>query len=158
MSERSCDEYAAGIKRAAGWVFGHLFNYYFGDGTIVLVGEGTDGTDVELAITSAWLDANHCNNFGMDRGASSEFIAHNEKCQSLQCIQAGERLRAIGPFFGEGKLPGGAAVAIVSVLEGKSRNCRTVLRRENGFGNSIDEIKPFMEWFIGDMEFWLWPD
>jgi len=158
MSQKSCEEYAAGVKRAAGWTFCHLFNFYFGNSTIVLAGEGPGGTDVEFSATEQWLADNHAANFGLDQTMAQNFAAHVQFCQSAECVEANKRLVSISFFFAEGKLPGGEAIAIVSACEGKGHWDKTVLARSNGFGTVIDEIHPFIKWFTEDRDFWVWSD
>lgn len=158
MNERNCEDYANGAKRSAGWTFGHMFNFYFGNSTLVLVGEGPDGSNVSFSATDVWLEANHATNFGLSREMAQEFFNHVNYCKADQCAQAKEMVNAIYPFLAEGKLPGSAAIAIVSAVEGKGYRDRTVLSRENGFGEAIDEILPFIKWFTDDKDFWVWPE
>ena len=158
MTKRLCNEYANGVKRAAGWIFAHMFNFYFGEATIILVGEGPDGSDVEFFITPLWLEKNHTNAFGFTNDLSSEFDTHIKKCTSAECIEANRRIEAIVPFLSKGKLPGGDAIILISACEGKRRSDKLYLSRKNGFGSVIDEIYPFIKWFTEERDFWIWPD
>lgn len=158
MSKRSCAEYAAGVKRAAGWLFAHMFNFYFGEETVILSGEGPDSKDVEFFITHSWLEKNHATAFGFTDDLADEFNAHVSKCSSPACIEARRMIDAITPFIIKGSLPGGGAIAIVSACEGKRRSDRIRLDRKSGFGSVIDEIHPFIRWFTKDRSFWVWPD
>lgn len=40
----------------------------------------------------------------------------------------------------------------------KTRGNRLIFSRKNGWGKTIEEIKPFIEWFTTDPEFWTNPD
>ena len=150
----NCEKSAAAIKRASGWTFADLFNHYFGDGTVVFVGEGTDGADIAFAATSNWLKANHCQNFDITPEIGREMHKHVERCQCPDCSQAKERMSALLPLLKSG-LPTG--VALASVFE--SKGCGSCVRfsRKNGFGEAIDTLVPFFKWFTDDRDFWVWP-
>lgn len=156
--ERTCEKYSAGVKRATGWLFAHMFNFYFGEGTVVFIGEGKGGKDINFFITGSWLDANHANNFGMTNDLAHEFHSHIESCQDPSCAEAKKRLKDFTPFFKEGKIPGGEALAIVSACEGKHRGSKVGISRKKGFGSALDEIMPFISWFTEEKEFWVWPE
>ncbi len=159
MSKRTCDEYANVIKRSAGWVFGHIFHHYFGDGSLILPREGPDGSDLIFSATIPWLEDNHVSKFGLATSEmATEFSLHVANCQSPQCVEALNRLNLLAPFFGGKGLPGGEAIALVSVCERKDRFSKVVLTRKSGFGEAIDEIKPFLLWFALEKDFWKWPE
>ncbi len=150
----TCDESARGMKRATGWVFAHLFNHYFGDGTVVLVGEESDDRDLEFTATDRWLEANHCQNFGITPEVGQDMQQHVEKCSCQTCCEVKERLSALEPLVSSG-LP--SEVAVVSVFQSKALGSRTPLSRRNGFGDAIDQLAPLFRWFVKDRDFWIWP-
>ena len=159
MKERTCSEYSNGLEVAVGWTFAHMFNFYFGEATLVLEGEGPGGEDLEFFVTERWLKENHVSRLGIKKEDSSAFSAHLESCESEECVAARKKNKKMAGFFKEGKFPGGEAIALVSVFESKSRDACCIISRENGFGNAIDEIKPFIEWFTGvNRELWVWPE
>ncbi len=156
--ERTCEKYSVVIKRAAGWAFAHMFNFYFGEGTVVFIGEGKNGEDIDFFITFSWLDANHVGKLGITSNLAMKFHDHVESCQNPSCVEAKERLKNIDLFFKKGKLPGGEVLAIVSACEGKHRGSRVEINRRSGFGSALDEIMPFIKWFTDEKEFWIWPE
>ncbi len=125
----------------------------------MLANEGYAGEDVHFSITTDWLMVNHITNFGFPSDLVEEFASHMHICKSPECIEADKRLRAIYPFLQEGKLPGGPAIALLSAVEGKGHKNSVTLTREKGWGDVIDEIMPFINWFTGEnRSFWKWPD
>lgn len=155
MLERSCDEHAVAIKRIAGWVFCHMFNFYFGESLVIFAGEGTGGEDITFSVSHEWLLVNQSSNFKVSYEIAMKSMAHTENCKSDQCVEAEKRLGAINPFFENGKLPGGSALIVVSCCQGKSVNDKVYISRENGFGEVIDEIMPFIKWIVDEKDFWV---
>lgn len=155
---RACEEYANGVKRAAGWAFCSLFNHYFGEGSVILECEPTNEKSIRFFVTEKWLEVNHAGQFGFSTDLAAEFMQHVKQCHLPGCSEARKRLAAIHPFFQKGKLPGGEAIALVSACEGKRLSDAVTLIRKNGFGKTIDEIMPFIEWFLKEPDFWVWPD
>jgi len=160
MKGKSCEDYSALVKRAAGYVYGTLMNHYLGNGSIVLVGEGPEGIDLKFAATDRWLETNQPANFGVTKEDSDEFTAHVEGCQSQKCREAYQRLRKVTPLFSTGRLleKNGEGIALMSVFQGRGYRDELRLKRENGCGDIIDEIKPFLEWYVDDKDFWKWPE
>ena len=155
---KSCKVYSEGIRRVSGWVFCHMFYHYFGEGTVVIAGEGEDGKDIAFSVSHDWLEANHATKFGVTNEESHEFAKHICECQSPECRAEDAKLTMIGNFFRKGMLPGGPAIALVSACEGKRKQDSVTISR-NGFGDTIDELMTFVKWFIGDnRDFWKWPD
>lgn len=156
MLEVSCEEAAAGIERAAGWVFADLLHHYFGATTIVLVEEGEGGADLELSISQDWLETNHANRFGFTRDKAQLFTKHIESCTDPKCVKARERLDSVQPLFASRSLPEGAVLALTGVFSSRRSGEKCRLIRGNGYGKAIDGLKPFFFWFIDDRDFWIW--
>ena len=150
----TCEESARAINRATGWTFADIFNHYFGNGTLILVGEGENGTDIEFTATNNWLKANHCQNFDITPEIGHEMHEHIEHCSCPLCSQAKEMMEALLPLFNNGLPPG---IALASVFESRGQSSRTRLSRQNGLGEEIDMLLPFFKWFINHRDFWLWP-
>ena len=155
MLEKTCDGHAVVIKRIAGWVFCHMFNFYFGEGTVIFVEEGASGEDIAFSVSSEWLLANQSSNFKLSHEIVLKSMDHTENCKSDQCVEAKKRLEAINLFFESKKLPGGNALILVSACQGKRANDKVYISRKNGFGKAIDEIMPFIKWIVDEKDFWV---
>ncbi len=159
MSEISCDECSAAIKRIAGWFYCHTFNFLFGDATLVFVGEGTDGEDITFSATDAWFKANHTSKSNLSKETALSFNEHIEICSSPQCIEAKERLAtAAGIINDKEALFGSPELSIMSACEGKDFLNRIPLVRKQGWGPAIDKVLPFIKWLTNDKDLWIWPE
>ncbi|MCK5080805.1 MAG: hypothetical protein KAQ63_01465 [Candidatus Moranbacteria bacterium] len=156
LKERTCNEYANGVRRAIGWTFAHMFNHYFGEGIVILIEADSTGKNIGFSTTSDWLKINHVGNFGVSKEMATEFSEHTNSCQSPQCIRANEMFKLITPLFKKGLPP---AVALLSVFEAGSKSTQVLLSKENGFSKDIDTLLPIFEWFTGEnKDFWIWPE
>ncbi len=153
-----CKTCSDAIKRIAGWVFADMLHFYFGDTALVFLKEGPGGTDIKFAATKRFVVANSVLNFGMTQDEADEFLAHVESCSSPECVEAAKRIKTIDSFFEEGKIPGGAPLALISVFQSRMERDVCGISRDNGFGEAIDQILPFIMWFIEDRDFWKWPE
>lgn len=152
-----CQRYAEIAKRSAGWVFAYMLNYYYGETALVLKEENGDGKDLILAITDEWLRANHVSILVPNKHEAETASRHIEACPKQFCLDMKERINMISQFHHEGKLPGGAGIAIDSAVQSRRFGSKSVLSKNNGWGDAISEIKPYFLWFHDDPGFWLWP-
>lgn len=165
--EMSCDEYANVLRAASGWTFCKMFHDLFGSNLLILEKEGDHGEDVRFSVTKKWLRLNHASRFGLTSDANgiqfvSELTKHIRNCQTPCCIEAMKVSRKVSALAGKGQFPGGEALysikAFFEKLYGPDSNYVMVLSREKGTGSSIDEIKPFVQWFTGEnRDLWEWP-
>lgn len=153
-----CSQYTAMAKRAAGWGFANLFHQYFGPGTIVLVGEGPNGTNLEFTVNEDWLQENNIRNFTPPR-ESIRLSRHIEQCRDQRCCAAHQMLNAVAKYLEMEKLPDRCAIVVVSRLKAKLC-CVNELRfeRVRGWGDVIDELRPFLRWFSAEPLFWITPN
>ncbi len=146
------------MQRASGLMFGRLAHHYFRDSAVVLKGEGQDGTNLVLAFTERWGEANRLESVGVTPALLGEILHHVSACESECCKEAHVRYKAVEPFIMDGTLPGGGSLALVSVFQSGYRGDFTPLSRKNGFGDVIDALKPFILWFLENEHFWEWPE
>jgi hypothetical protein len=152
--ERNCRDQAAIIKRIAGWITASVFHHYFGEGSLVLLKEGSQGEDLEFYFTDRWMEENQITNYATEVEADLA-LSHVYGCDSPICKETKVRFEIAGTMFKRG-IPDGMAIASVVHLKGRGAKCE--IGRENGFGPEIDRIKPQLMWFIDDRDFWKWPD
>lgn len=154
MKNKECARFWKIIRRMTGWTFADIFYHYFGNSSLILSGEGSNGEDLEFSINENWLKENHLLNFA-NREETLRAYKHVKNCSNAKCKEAKRRMDMIITILNKG-LP--EAVALVSVLYGKVfGKGRCLIGREDGFGGSIDQVKPFFLWFIDEKEFWEWP-
>ncbi len=154
----TCLKHINNIKRISGWVFADMFHFYFGEGTVIFEKESGDAKNIEFTITGKWLEENHATKFGVDSEMVKESYRHVARCLNPECVEQKGRFEAINEHFTTGRLPGGPQIILVSACQDKRRGARVTLSRRKGFGESIDEILPFIKWFIDKPDFWIWPD
>lgn len=143
--ERNCEDMAKVVRQSAKWLFGSLLNHYMGNAAIVLHGEAADGSDIRLAATKQWLEANHVGKMGVGPEEGKEIILHVQQCKSDCCKKAWERVLMATPYARRGQLPGGDGLALVSAFGGGVTDI--MLSRGEGMDNAIDEFKRFAPWF-----------
>jgi hypothetical protein len=167
-SEMSCDEYANILRTVAGWTFCKMFHDLFGNNLLLLEKEGDHGEDVRFLVTKKWLKLNNASRFGLTSDASgiqfvSKLTGHVRNCQTPCCIEAMKISREISALAGKGQFPGSEVLCLIKAFFekvcGPDSNYVMVLSREKGAGSSVDEIKPFIQWFTGEnKDFWIWPE
>ena|SRR3989338_6759660 len=141
--ERTCDDNAFGVRAIAGFSFAKMFHHLFWDSTLVLAGEGRDGGDLRFSAKDKWMEVNQLATLGISQNDGGEFLEHVKGCASTQCIEAKRHFDLVFELLKSGRLPGGEAFAILAAIE---RSVRRDIRvsRKNGFGDGIDQIKPFI--------------
>mgnify|MGYP004006856179 FL=1 len=159
LRNKTCKDYAIGLKRTAGWIFFDMLHTFFGNGTLIFIGEGEDGKDIEIAATDKWLAANHGSNFEITIEMATSFIPHMDSCRSPGCVESMKLYKELRSLLQGEVLPGGTAIDIISKCAGKGYDERTAFSREAGTSEFIDGIMPFLKWFTGENKaFWAWPD
>lgn len=152
-----CGKAAQAITLIAGYLFGDIMNFLFGDSTIVLVGEGENGEDLNFAATDDWMNANHASRLSDNiQEEAQAYTVHVQDCNDPRCVTAKARLNAISQYMAEGKPPGGAGIAILSSCCNRLSTEKVLLVRGNGWGDAIDQLKLFILWFTEDKDFWVW--
>jgi hypothetical protein len=159
MAERTCEDYSKIGKVCTGVAYARVQNYFFGDDSIVLVGEGSDGEDLSFAATERWGKANSPGTrFGLSLGGLIKISEHFSGCDYDLCKDVANRFEMVKPYLpGGGKMLGGDSLILISAFHGKMGDSPCLLSRESGAGDSIDELKPFFEWFE-ERGLWVWPD
>lgn len=158
MLKGECDEYSAIFRKNLGWDFGFLIFEHFGDCSIVLSEEGSDGRDVEFKVSIDWLDRNRVHFSQPRNDVDQELIAHMTSCQSAQCAEAMKRAGMLYCFLVEGELSEHLILGLIDKGEYRESDFSVIFSRKNGDNIVIDELLPFMRWFIDDRNLWEWPE
>lgn len=162
MTSLTCKDFAEFYQRSLGWTFMDMLHTFFGNGTLVFVGEGKDGSDIEIAATEKWLTANHLTTFKVHPQLFASALTHLSACKSSECAGVMERQNILAPLLRSGVLPGGRAIDTISKCAGGSEakyTERITFVRVNGFGKFIDKMMPIISWFTDEnKDFWKWPD
>lgn len=151
IEQVSCEQASIAIKAIAGWLFAHFINHLIGDGTLVLKGEGKNGEDIKFAPTHAWLERNHVSRLGVTPELGQVLSKHIRICDHPGCVIARDRLDSVPALFKK-DTPGMSSFFITATV----MKTGFPLIRKDGFGDSIDELKPFFEWFTEERDFWVW--
>lgn len=148
------------VKRVAGWIFANLYHDYFGESSIVLVGEGKNENDLGLLITTEWLEANQITQFITSKFKIRQAMTDTQNCSCPYCIEMNNRLQNIWSYKAQGKLPGSPALAIHSRLVSRRRDDKSKFSVHINDKDDliVSKIKPFFLWFFNDSNFWLWPN
>lgn len=153
-----CSEFSAITKRAAGWGFASLLYDHLGPGTIVLVGEGPNGADLEFSVSREWLKENNIRNFIAPR-ESMILGRHGKTCSLPQCVKASDRLEAIAQYLDCKASLRSCAMKTIAAIRREICEPLPVLRFEGaqGWAELVSELKPFIEWFALEDNFWINP-
>jgi len=155
-----CKKYSGIMNAMSGWLFGDVLHHYVHGIPIVLRGEAENGGDLRFAATSAWLINNNiANRFGTSQEEVLEYINHASECHDAACKEAYKRYLDIEGIMETGFIAGGEIgtkkIRLSSLFHGDRSNM--ILKRNNGWEDEIDALKPYFEWFNGkNKRNWIW--
>ena len=155
---RTCEDfYAPKGRQAAGFAYANYQHHFFGDDSLILVGEGEGGKDLAFAATSNWLRGNFpSTRFDLSQDDQNDVRNHLLSCESLPCQESFDRMVQVAPYV-SGRKSFSDALLATSIFQSRMGYDPLVLRREDGFGDEIDTLKPFFKWFEKEKGLWLWP-
>jgi|GEM_PF-1286674 hypothetical protein len=130
---RSCEDYSVIGKVSAGVAYAKIQNYFFGDDSIILEGEGVDKKDLAFAATREWLKLNNPKaRFGLCKEDLMEVSRYFSDCDYNGCRDVHSRLGMVASYLTGDKRFGGNALLIASAVHSGYGQDACILIRDKG--------------------------
>ena len=158
---KNCQKHVDVMKRVFGWTFGYQLNILLQGGAIILGGEGPKGKDIEVWITSSWLEENHCSKHNIDNEKAHTALEHVKRCECELCISTRGLKGKLLPLSKDEELPFWLNAILIRIAVEKTGPKKKFLfsRKNMEPSTEIDTMLEAFSMFIGDnRDFWIWPD